>query len=460
MKNSKTIFVLAGAAVGFNSLAALAAEPVSRDEVRAIVSEMLADAETRSSLLAGGGDAGYDKNFFMASADGNYRLNISGYTQFQYIMNFRSTSNTITSYTDEFNSGFAMRQAKIRLSGNVVNPDLTFAIEGQFGSGDYYDWWNGEVFGNGSFTLDDAYVNYNVGNGWSVRGGQYKSYFLKEENNADVYTMSSQRGMVNAAFGQGRVQGIGAKYKGENWWVGADITDGFRTQNTDYTSFNEADFAITGRFEYRFAGTDDQLKDYTSMPGDAMGAMIGAAVHFQLANNDSDYFSADANYLSWTVDGQIEGSGLSLFGAIVGGHTFFNSASSNPDLSDFGFTVQGAWRFAANDEIFLRYDGILLDDNRWTSGTNTVSPSYFSFLTFGYNHYFAGHAAKLTIDCILSLNRTGALTDDYSRIVPTGPGGPDDFYYSSGLLPSNSNGLLGTDKGLEAALRFQFQLMF
>lgn len=86
---TKNLFVLAGAAASLSSVALADQPAVSRDEVRAIVSEMLSDAETRSSLLQGGGTAGYDKNFFIASSDNNFRINFSGYSQWRYTMSFR-----------------------------------------------------------------------------------------------------------------------------------------------------------------------------------------------------------------------------------------------------------------------------------------------------------------------------------------------------------------------------------
>ena len=85
-----------------------------------------------------------------------------------------------------------------------------------------------------------------------------------------------------------------------------------------------------------------------------------------------------------------------------------------------------------------------------------LSPDAYNFLTFGYNHYFAGHAAKLTIDCIMSLNRTAGIRTSAGRIVPNG----QNYNSGSGVLQNTGVGLLGTSKGLEAAVRLQFQLMF
>ena len=61
MGQIKGFVVLAGAAL---SLSSGAFAQQSTDEIRAVVAQVLNDAESRSSLLAGG-DAGHDGRFFI-----------------------------------------------------------------------------------------------------------------------------------------------------------------------------------------------------------------------------------------------------------------------------------------------------------------------------------------------------------------------------------------------------------
>ena len=77
MKQSTlTAAALASAALAPAALAD-ASQPTA-DEVRAIVSEMLADAETRSSLQSSSGNAGHDGRFFLASPGGDFRRHVGG----------------------------------------------------------------------------------------------------------------------------------------------------------------------------------------------------------------------------------------------------------------------------------------------------------------------------------------------------------------------------------------------
>ena len=48
-------------------------------EIRGIVQDVLADADTRTSLQSSGAMAGYNNGFFLASPDGNFSLKVGGH---------------------------------------------------------------------------------------------------------------------------------------------------------------------------------------------------------------------------------------------------------------------------------------------------------------------------------------------------------------------------------------------
>ena len=119
MTKVTTLMLAAGLAA-----AAPAFAQTSTDTVRAQVAEMMADAETRSSLLAAG-DAGHDGRFFIAG-DG-FRLNIGGQIQFRYVLNFRDDENN----GDDFSNGFQTRRTKLDFNGEIRN-DWFFRVLGAF----------------------------------------------------------------------------------------------------------------------------------------------------------------------------------------------------------------------------------------------------------------------------------------------------------------------------------------
>ncbi|MHC4142917.1 MAG: hypothetical protein ACYSUF_14005 [Planctomycetota bacterium] len=87
-------------------------------EIRGLVQDVLADADTRASLMQDGMTAGWDKGFFLGSADGNFLLRLGGQIQVRYAASFQDKA---PSGEDE-RYGFEVRRAKLKLKGHVVDP--------------------------------------------------------------------------------------------------------------------------------------------------------------------------------------------------------------------------------------------------------------------------------------------------------------------------------------------------
>jgi len=445
------LMLLAGATVSTAALADNTA--MSRDEVRSMVSEMLADAETRSSLLQGGGMAGYDKGFMIGSADGNWKMKVNGLIQFRYIANFRD-EDEIGADDDDFSNGFQLRKARVTFSGNAINPNLTYFIALETNNSrqgstafdldgdpttpdDNFSVSNG----GGDWFANDVWFAYNLENGWKIRGGQYKVGFLKEELLSEKNTLAMERGIMNNLFNQGRSQGIGFTYESNDWKWMFDFTDGFNSANTDFNNPAEAEYALTARGEWKWAGSWEALEDYTSKPGDANAGSVGFAGHWQHGTEPAA--SSDSDFWGLTADVQWEGNGWSVFAAGVYTNQGF---ATGDDVNHYGFTAQVGYRWSETSEVFAKWDGIFLDDNA-NSGIDPDIDDNVNFLTVGYNHYFAGNAAKLTVDCIFSASETANL-------------GATSFGSTAGAGLGTSNGLLGSSDDGEFALRAQFQLAF
>jgi hypothetical protein len=437
---------------------------VSRDEVRALVAEMMNDAQNRTSLLQGGGTAGHDaKGFFMASGDGKFRLNVGGFTQFTYYMNFRDDQAAGT-LNNDFEPGFQVKRARLEFKGNVVSPDLTFMVSEELSS------TNSDGDG-GNASLKDAWFDYSFGNGWYIKGGQFKLNFLREENISDTYQLASERSAVNSVFTQDRSQGVEFGYRDEQFRVNFSFNDGFNSDNTPFAGPNavqnisqlpENDFGMTFRAEWNFMGSVDTLKDFTSKPDGEWAAMVGAAFHYQQsANADTDVAGnsgagafVDLNYLSYTIDLQIEGAGFNGFLAFVGNNVEGRPAVVNTgdedSADDFGIVAQIGYRFG-DWEPFVRYDGLFLDDDAETGRVFTTTSDTndnLSFLTAGVNYYCAGHAAKITADAVYCFDANNFTT---TGGIPVGTGGN---------FVGSTSGILADGQDSQIVLRFQFQLMF
>jgi hypothetical protein len=236
----------------------------------------------------------------------------------------------------------------------------------------------------------------------------------------------------------------------ENWRVAGAFSDGLATTSTVYTDnqttswfasgngLGEADYAFTGRFEYMFSGGWKMFDDFTSAKGQDFGAMLGIAGHWQESANTANPADVDTDTGELTVDISLEGDSWNLFGAYILRYNNYSTlGAGDNDLTDHAFIIQGGWRFAENTELFARWDAIFADEDNVNFGSDDT----FNFLTAGLNQYYAGHAAKATLDLVWSFDKTDSLV-------------------SAGVLPNAANGLLGSDEENEVVVRAQFQLLF
>lgn len=448
MKNDLLAVVALAHAAGAGTALARAVAPVAQDDVRAVVAEMLADADQRTSLLANGAaGSGHDgKNFVLTDASGAFKLAIAGQVQFRYQMNFRDPQDggpntTPGRSSDDFESGFETRRTRLIATGTIVDPKMFYFIQSDFSRS------------SGDFGLLDAYAGYKYDGGFSLRWGQFKSPFMREELLSDKYQLVIDRSNMNTVFSQDRVQGVEGSYRNDNINLALEFSDGFISKNSEFGTVNglgnlgfarggrESDWALTGRLDWKVAGDWKQFDTFTSEPGSAFACLLGVAGHVEGSANDiaanvgGTPTQGDTIYSAWTIDLSLEGDGWNAFAAGVG--TYQDTGLQGLDdrnTADYGVLVQGGFYLPDTDwELFARYDAIFQDTDRGPTG----SDDSFGTVTFGTNYYWAGQAAKFTVDVQWFLDS------------------------STQLMTSNSsNGFLRTTEDNEVNLRFQFQILF
>ncbi|MCH7546676.1 MAG: hypothetical protein IID30_09785 [Planctomycetes bacterium] len=341
------------------------------EEIRSLVQDVLADADTRSSLLSQGVTAGYDGGAVLGSSDGNWLLRTNILMQQRFI--YRQQDNDAAPTVDENRWGFETSRAKFMLSGHVVNPEWTYRIDADLGSN------NRGPIGN-----QNAYLSYNYGDGWKVTMGQMKAPFLREELVEAQHQLAVERSVLNYGFTTGYVDGITVSNEGEQFRFTAGISDG--ANGAGATAMTpDTEFAFTGRVEYLAMGNWGQFEDFTSPQGSEQGLMIGAALHYQTAENGAGL--ADNDYILFTFDVSWEGDGFNAFFAFILADWDNNVAAADPDPT--AFLVQGGYYLDESWEIFARYENADWD----AAGVEDLG-----IFTIGVNKYIAGHNAKWTTD--------------------------------------------------------------
>lgn len=431
MSKTKLLVVLVGAAMGFGSAAL--AQSSTQDAARAYEAELNADAAARTSAAAG-------PKFKIE--DGSNYLNVGGLIQFRYVADFRD-EDTVGKF-DDLTHGFQLRRTRLNVDGSFFDPALTFRIEGEFARS------------GGDFTLFDAYGNWDYGNGASIRFGQFKAPLLREELVSDRKQLASERSLVNSGFSAMRSQGIMISYQGEEFRLHGSFNDGWRAANTDFNG-TEADYAVTGRFEYKFAGDWNRFEDFTSWQGSDLAVMAGAAIHYQSSGDTGD--GADGvpppgsdpgtRLVIYTADVSIEGDGWNAFAAFIGSNND-PQASGISTTDHFGVVAQGGIFVAPQWEFFGRYDGLFADDQLTVPA---LDPDSFHWVTVGVNFYVTpeSHAFKLSADIFYAFEETGALRG--ANIFPLVP--------NSGSFAPNTGGTsLGDTEAGEVGVRVGAQLSF
>jgi len=347
------------------------------DEIRGLVQDVLADADTRASLQGTGMTAGYDNGAVIGSADGNWLLRTNIHVQTRFIYNLADDGDTGALDTNRY--GFEPTRVKFILSGHVVNPQWYYMIS--------------DNIGTQRSGLGYAYVGYDYGNGVKIQMGSMKAPLLHEELVEAQHQLLVERSTVNYLFTTGYADGIQGSWEGDQFRVKAMFSDGANTGNTSWSNY-DTEFALTGRVEWMASGNWKQFEDFTSPQGSETGILVGAAVHYQ----QGEYGNAidESHSTTLTADVSAEFNGFNLFGAIIWSDT--EDADNNP----WGLVFQGGWYFNESWEIFGRYE--------WTDFDTTFSEDV-SLITVGVNKYFSGHNAKWTTDVGFSLESLATSSD-------------------------------------------------
>jgi hypothetical protein len=442
------------------------------NEIRAVVQDVLNDADTRASLQTSNATSGYKDGFFIASPDGNFKLVINGENQLRWSYNWlsdRAMTNSVNTLNvppqpqPNFNQsgiakaayGFELRRVKLGFSGHVIDPgwqySVTLAYQQYFGSnldpvgaangsnstsGSLADGGGvtgGDNFGSG-FSLENGYLARDLGNGFSVKFGQFKSPFLREWLVSSRSQLAIERSIMTTLFSTGWTQGIELDWNNDSLRAMISYNDGANNANIgsisgtnvfavtgDNLGVGFAQWAFTGRGEWKPFGSWQQFNDFSSMRGETSGLLLGAAINWQRGGqqdvgNTSTIVTpgsgnAEATFLTWTIDATWELGGASLFAAWAM-NTAYTVPLGNNSINTYGTIVQGGY-FVSNDvELFARWEWMSTASTPDNSPQSVNTPSgeninflgaYNSFVnnigTVGFNWYIGGaRGLKFTSD--------------------------------------------------------------
>jgi len=423
------------------------------EHIRGIVQDVLADADTRANLQGSAATTGYKGGFFMQSADGNWKLRINGQIQSRFMYNH--AAGQANDY------GFEIRRLKVKFSGHIVDPSLTYKISiinqrDSQGSNNNFN----------TMYVEDAWLTKTFDEGLYVKVGQFKAPFLREELVSSNAQLAVERSMINNQFTYGWTQGVQIGSKGDDFWWRAMYLDGPNSANTQSQGLGNDAASVTARIDWRLDGDWKDWKTFTGYGSRSdSSAFVGAAFQWfnrsNRAANPVEYGGFAGNRsLGLTVDGSVGGDGWTLYSAFVWADNRGSTFATGPDSNHaWGAIVQGGLMVADDFQVFARYE--LGDIDGYNQGNahyaNTPTPfaalgnngqrtGHDSTITVGFNKWLAGENVKWTSDVGFS----------FSTINDGGEAAPHAGYASSGngWRPDNAG-----ESG-QWLIRSQLQLLF
>ena len=126
-------------------------------------------------------NVGYHNGFFIKTSDGNYKLVIGGYFQFDLQFERAESENEI---------GFRIRRARLAFSGNLFNPKFTYKIQLDFAK------FKSEL-------LLDYYVNYDILSSpeyLQARAGQFTIPYIRQQQISSSEQQFIERSLASNEF--------------------------------------------------------------------------------------------------------------------------------------------------------------------------------------------------------------------------------------------------------------------
>ena len=415
-------------------------------QIRSVVEDVLADSETRASLRQDAMTAGWNDGFFLASPDGRFKLEVGGFIQPAFM--WSNINPTDKDNVDQLANRYGFGSGgfnELIFKGHVFSPAIQFMVKTNFvfnqavGVSQNVGSVQNPVQGSesGQLQLLDAWARINFSDNWSLRFGQYRLPYAREQLVVDQYQMAVSRSIVSRNYGLWYSQGMELQFQGDdtrwNFSVDNGATDNVVGENLKVVgsqplnspwSTQQSSFSVNSRIEWKPFGAWDDFNSFTSPVGEQAGMLLGFAYHTQMTTPSSTFDTGSTTqsgkneWNSATVDGQWNFGGASIFAS-----AYYNYINSNANyqatvfntplnrnlgyINAYGFTFQPAMYIDPKVEIFSRYEY-----SNWSSSnaefissappaspiSNLNQQGPLNIVTVGLNWYLDGQDLKWTTD--------------------------------------------------------------
>ncbi|MBC8522433.1 hypothetical protein H8D29_00740 [PVC group bacterium] len=380
-------------------------------QVAAIVQSVLDDSDSRSNLSGDGLMMGWSNGFFLASADGQYKLKISGLMQTRFLAGWVGKQSLVTTPTIEpdpnykrWKSGFEATRTRLNIAGSIGDPHIDFLLQLGFGREDE----DNNSFADSSqirFAMRewDAWVRTRLSDDISLKAGIFKLPFTRESLVPAQNQLVLERSSVDHRLGLGRSQGVELAWASRDHRYFLAYSNGSAalfhgliwnqlTTPPPWSALNrDTSYAVTMRYEWKLLGNWKQFQQFTSPPGSERGVLIGIAGHRQVTEEDpTSALGEDSTFWGITGDVSLQFDGATLFGSILY-ERLKGLVPSTPKMDIVGFVAQASTYITNQTEAYVR----------WETGQPdgpSSSATDMQLVTVGFNHYIDGQDIKISAD--------------------------------------------------------------
>ena len=313
--------------------------------------------------------AGYDikasNGFHIRSADNAFRLNLGGYTQIRWHLNYRLTPGA---GEDSVTSGFYVNRTRFYMDGEYT-PKFHYQFQINIDS-------------EGIFNIWTARIQYDITPRWSIHSGLGKVPQSREDWISPQNTLTTDHSANDFTFAVGSAYMVVASFKGRYVRHSMGISNGNYGSKYTYPKSASHTLGFYSRWEYQLIGANwKSWSNLTGRRGEDFGLLLGwaAGYHFDLSAGGTS--TAPQNNGQANIDLSINGDGFHVLMSTVWTYAIVDPADKNIyHYNSFGLMIQGGYFIAPQHQLYAQY-------NLVSPGSDPGRFINYNSLTFGYSFF-------------------------------------------------------------------------
>jgi len=350
-------------------------DEVRAQQVRAIVTDVLADSSTRTNEVGPIWRSPYGGGQRIMSGDGNWTFLTAVTEQVKFV--YANAYGGDSDPTDQQTAwGIEQRRLNLIMAGTVIDPSISYLFMIQYDS--QPDRWADTP---NTFSPVYAWVQKDFGDGWTVMvGNQNIPWDLQTSFLEGCSLTVGDYSIFNYRFGVGRESGVSTQYQGQDLRVRGGVFSQLGQQYDSWDSDETLSAAVAGRAEWKWGSSWDALEVESSFTDSEPSVVLGMSGAWSngRAQNPSSPPTPSAQGITADVIARI--SGLNLEAQVA----YMRDAAGAPELGwSTGTQFQAALFLTDKLETFVQACWMDTSDVPWIAQA-------------GLNYYFARSRLKFT----------------------------------------------------------------